>query len=448
MRSNRTTRSEDDETEIEERSDEANHVPGTNGESELYQYPIPIELVKPFVEIDYEGRDGSPRGRARRGRGRGRGRGGRGDGYVNAEYDDGSMEPERVPGRGGRGGRGRGGFSGPPPYYEAQQDGGDYGRNGPPPQHHGYDDGGMEPERPSGRGRGGGRRGGRGRGGFNGPPRYYEAQQDGGNYGHSGGPPQDHEYDDGGMEPERPSGRGRGGGRRGTRGGRGRGGFNGPPQYYEAEHDGGDYGYGAPHQGRGEVVEGEEAVVDSTDQVDHRFRQLLRITCDYAADSRWCKKGASVVITATNFCPPNFALPNNDGGWCNPPLKHFDMAQPAWEKIGIYRGGIVPVVFQRVSCYKRGGVRFRINGRDYFELVNISNVGGAGSIQSVSIKGSKTGWLAMSRNWGANWQSNAYLDGQSLSFSITTTDGATRVFLNVVPSSWSFGQTYSSRVQF
>ncbi|KAL0704677.1 hypothetical protein Bca4012_071102 [Brassica carinata] len=74
--------------------------------------------------------------------------------------------------------------------------------------------------------------------------------------------------------------------------------------------------------------------------------ECYKITCDYAADSRWCKKGASVVITATNFCPPNFALPSNNGGWCNPPLKHLDMAQPAWEKIGIYRGGIVPVVFQ------------------------------------------------------------------------------------------------------
>ncbi|KAJ4889546.1 serine/threonine-protein phosphatase 1 regulatory subunit 10-like [Raphanus sativus] len=195
-----------------------------------YQCPIPVELVKPFAEIDYEGR---------------------GDGYVNVEYDDEGMEPERVSGRGGRGGRGRGGFNRPPPYYKAQQDGGDYGRNGPPPQHHGYDDGGMEPERPSGRGRGGGRRGGRGRGGFNGPPPYYEAQQDGGNYGHNGGPPRDHEYDDGGMEPERPSGRGRGGGRRGTRGGRGRGGLNGPPPYYEPQNDGRDYGYDAPHQGRG-----------------------------------------------------------------------------------------------------------------------------------------------------------------------------------------------------
>ncbi|KAF6137592.1 hypothetical protein GIB67_000445 [Kingdonia uniflora] len=169
--------------------------------------------------------------------------------------------------------------------------------------------------------------------------------------------------------------------------------------------------------------------------------------CDYNTDSRWCLKGKSITVTATNFCPPNFALPNNNGGWCNPPLKLFDIAQPAWEKIGIYRRGIIPIMFQRVPCMKNGGVRFAINGRDYFELVMITNVRGSGSIQSVSIKGSKTGWMVMSRNWGANCQSKSYLDGQSLSFKVTTTDGQTQIFPNITPSDWRFGQTFSSSVQ-
>ncbi|CAA2961036.1 Hypothetical predicted protein [Olea europaea subsp. europaea] len=176
--------------------------------------------------------------------------------------------------------------------------------------------------------------------------------------------------------------------------------------------------------------------------------QCYKIICDFKSDSRWCKRGMSVTVTATNFCPPNNALPSDNGGWCNPPRQHFDMAQPAWEKIGVYRGGIVPVLYQRVPCKKRGGVRFTMNGRDYFELVMISNVANAGSIQSVQIKGSRTNWMTMSRNWGANWQSNSYLNGQSLSFRITTTDRITKTFLNVIPANWGFGQTFSSPIQF
>lgn len=176
--------------------------------------------------------------------------------------------------------------------------------------------------------------------------------------------------------------------------------------------------------------------------------QCYKIICDYKADPQWCKKGVSVTITSTNFCPPNYNLPSNNGGWCNPPRPHFDMAQPAWEKIGIYKGGIVPVLYKRVPCKKHGGVRFTINGRDYFELVLVSNVAGAGSVQSVQIKGSNTNWLTMSRNWGASWQSNAYLDGQSISFKVTTSDGVTKTFLNIVPSGWKFGQTFSSQTQF
>lgn len=81
-------------------------------------------------------------------------------------------------------------------------------------------------------------------------------------------------------------------------------------------------------------------------------------------------------------------------------------------------------------------------------VVLISNVAGDGSIKSVSIKGSNTSWIAMSRNYGANWHSNVYLKDQSISFNVTLTDGQSMAFKDVVPADWSFGQTYGSSMQF
>ncbi|KAI5655590.1 hypothetical protein M9H77_32777 [Catharanthus roseus] len=175
--------------------------------------------------------------------------------------------------------------------------------------------------------------------------------------------------------------------------------------------------------------------------------QCFQILC---VQSPWCYKGYPLTtITATNLCPPNWSQDSNNGGWCNPPRTHFDMSKPAFMKIAQWKAGIVPVKYRRVPCIRTGGIRFSFQGNGYWLLVFVMNVGGAGDIASMAVKGSRTGWINMSHNWGASYQAFSSLGGQSLSFQITSyTTKQTIIAYNVAPSNWQVGMTYQANVNF
>nr|XP_023889911.1 expansin-A23-like [Quercus suber] len=162
-------------------------------------------------------------------------------------------------------------------------------------------------------------------------------------------------------------------------------------------------------------------------------------------DPHWCIRNTAIIVTATNLCPPSN---HPSANWCNPPLRHFDLSMPMFTRLAYYRAGIIPIKYRRVRCKKHGGVRFQIMGNPYFLLVLLYNVGGAGDVSNVKIKGSRTYWIQMSRNWGQNWQTGTPLVGQSLSFLVTTSDRKTLKFVDVAPRNWQFGQNYQANINF
>lgn len=150
----------------------------------------------------------------------------------------------------------------------------------------------------------------------------------------------------------------------------------------------------------------------------HGCGQCYQIRC---VQSKWCYRGSPITtVTATNLCPPNWSEASDNGGWCNPPRKHFDMSKPAFMNIADWHAGIVPVMYRRVPCVSRTGIKFQFQGNSWWLLVYVMNVGGAGDVSTMAVKGSYTGWMSMSHNWGASYQVFSSLQGQPLSFRVTS----------------------------
>lgn len=64
-------------------------------------------------------------------------------------------------------------------------------------------------------------------------------------------------------------------------------------------------------------------------------------------DLRWCIPGTSIIVTATNFCAPNYGLKAEGGVHCNSANKHFILPIEAFEKIAIWKAGNMPVQYRR-----------------------------------------------------------------------------------------------------
>jgi hypothetical protein len=84
-----------------------------------------------------------------------------------------------------------------------------------------------------------------------------------------------------------------------------------------------------------------------------------------------------------------------------------------------------------------------LNRHSSSNTVLVSNIGGTGDVAAVSIKGSNhTEWQPMTRRWGQIWQRKSYLNGETLSFEVTSGDHEVVVSEDVVPSNWTIGQTF------
>ncbi|XP_047092389.1 expansin-A17-like [Lolium rigidum] len=168
--------------------------------------------------------------------------------------------------------------------------------------------------------------------------------------------------------------------------------------------------------------------------------------------SKWCTKGSpSIIITGTNLCPPNQNKPNDNGGWCNPPRQHFDLAPPSFKTLADKVAGIIPVQFRRVPCQRSGGVRFCIKGNNNWLLLHVMNIAGGGDISEMAVKVAGGDWVQMSQNWGITYQAYAAMD-KSKALTVRIIGGSsphqTIIVGDAIPASWSTGLCYQGSNNF
>nr|CAB3466705.1 unnamed protein product [Digitaria exilis] len=180
--------------------------------------------------------------------------------------------------------------------------------------------------------------------------------------------------------------------------------------------------------------------------------QCYELRC---VSSRWCNPGSpSVIVTGTNLCPPNWYLPNDNGGWCNPPRQHFDMAPPSFLQLAQRVAGIIPVQFRRVPCQRSGGVRLCLQGNYYWLLVYVMNVAAAGDVSDLAVKRAgepDCNYRHASHNWGITFQVFGALGSdKGLVVKLTSYSSPQQIVVvdDAIPAGWTAGLCYQGSNNF
>lgn len=108
---------------------------------------------------------------------------------------------------------------------------------------------------------------------------------------------------------------------------------------------GGACGYGDVEKaGYGKATAGLSTVLFQKGQI---CGACFEVRC--VEDLQWCIPGTSIIVTATNFCAPNYGFPADGGGKCNPPNPHFVLPIEIFEKIAIWKASNMPIQYRRYT---------------------------------------------------------------------------------------------------